>query len=157
MLAIVYEWQTNDKRPRRSNVKRDNFLTKTFNTRGIYIFCLVEALEFCWSPFSDEHKTLPKSTRGNVNRTNLHLAPHDYGPIMVTLIYVGSMKLLSLRRRRLPWRDVQSDEEGGEAAVFMSTNTNSIIRSTKKIDSLCVITGAWGLDGEKMVIFVSEY
>ena len=61
---------------------------------------------------------------------------------MVTLIYVGSMKLLSLRRRRLPWRDVQSDEEGGEAAVFMSTNTNSIIRSTKKIDSLCVITGA---------------
>ena len=61
---------------------------------------------------------------------------------MVTLIYVISMKLLSLRRRRLSWRDVRSEEEGGETAVFVSTNTNSIIRSTKKIDSLCVITGA---------------
>ena len=53
--------------------------------------------------------------------------------------------------------DLQSDEEGPETVVFVSTNTNSIIRSTKKIDSLCVITGAWGLDGKKMVIFVSEY
>ena len=37
---------------------------------------LEEAFEFCWSSFSDDHNTLPKSTKRNW--TNLHLEPDDY-------------------------------------------------------------------------------
>ena len=40
---------------------------KTVNISGIHVYSsLVEAFEFCWSLFPDEHKTLPKSTRRNV-------------------------------------------------------------------------------------------
>ena len=38
---------------------------RTVNISGIYS-SLEEAFEFCWSSFPDEHKTLPKSTKGNV-------------------------------------------------------------------------------------------
>ena len=40
-------------------------LKPTLNISGIHS-CLEEAFEFCWSLFTDEHKTLPKSTRRNV-------------------------------------------------------------------------------------------
>ena len=65
VLAIVYEWQTKDKRPQRSNVNTMNLLNKTANICGIKS-SLEEAFEFCWSSFADEHNTLPKSTRRNI-------------------------------------------------------------------------------------------
>ena len=65
VLAIVYEWQTKDKRPQRSNVNTMNLLNKTANICGIKS-SLEEAFEFCWSSFADAHNTLPKSTRRNV-------------------------------------------------------------------------------------------
>ena len=64
------------------------------------------------------------------------------GLIMQTLIYVISVEFLSLKGRRLLWRNVQSGEEQGEAPVFLSANANSVTSSTKKIDSFRVITGA---------------
>ena len=36
----------------------------------------------------------------------------------ITLIYVISMKFLSLRRRCFSWQNVPSSEEQGETAVF---------------------------------------
>ena len=65
VLAIVYEWQTKDKTPQRSNVNTMNLLNKTANICGIKS-SLEEAFEFCWSSFADAHNTLPKSTRRNV-------------------------------------------------------------------------------------------
>ena len=64
------------------------------------------------------------------------------GLIMQTLIYVISMEFVSLRGRRLLWRNVQSGEKQGEASVFLSANTNSVTGSTKEIDSFRVIKGA---------------
>ena len=61
VLAIVYEWQTRDKKPQRSN----GISNKTANVCGIWSSPR-EAFEFFWSPFADEHNTLPKSTRRNV-------------------------------------------------------------------------------------------
>ena len=57
VLAIVYEWQTKDKRLQRWNVN-------AMNICGIYS-SLEEVFEFCWSSFEVEHNTLPKSTRKN--------------------------------------------------------------------------------------------
>ena len=54
IFAIVYEWQTKDKRPQRRNERRW-ISDKIVN---IWVF---------WSSFADEHNTLPKSTRRNVN------------------------------------------------------------------------------------------
>ena len=53
IFAIVYEWQTKDKRPQRRNERRW-ISDKIVN---IWVF---------WSSFADEHNTLPKSTRRNV-------------------------------------------------------------------------------------------
>ena len=54
IFAIVYEWQTKDKRPQRRNERRW-ISDKIVN---IWVF---------WSSFAEEHNTLPKSTRRNVN------------------------------------------------------------------------------------------
>ena len=53
-LASVYESQTKDKRPRRSNVNAVNLLQK----RGIHVYSsLEEAFEFCCSFFAEELNT----------------------------------------------------------------------------------------------------
>ena len=66
IFAIVYEWQTKDKRPQRRNERRW-ISDKIVN---IWVF---------WSSFADEHSTLPKSTRRNVNIEQMFTwEPHDY-------------------------------------------------------------------------------
>ena len=55
VLASVYESQTKDKRPRRSNVNAINLLQK----RGIHVYSsLEEAFEFCCSFFAKHNKKL---------------------------------------------------------------------------------------------------
>ena len=61
VLAIVYEWQIKDKRRQRSNVN-----TMNLKQNSQYLWNIAEAFEFCWSSFTDEHNTFPKSTRRNV-------------------------------------------------------------------------------------------
>ena len=46
-------------------------------TKRIYS-SLEEAFEFCWSSLANKHETLPKLTRRNTNRTNLHFKPQVY-------------------------------------------------------------------------------
>ena len=49
------------------------------------------------------------------------------GMIMQTLIYVISMEFLSLRRRRLSWRNTPSDKERGETAVLAGYDPAGIL------------------------------
>ena len=58
--------------------KREESITyKTVNICGTHS-SPEEAFEFCWISFTDEHNSLPKSTRWNVKLNKLHLEPHDY-------------------------------------------------------------------------------
>ena len=65
VLAIVYDWQTKDKRPHRSNVN-----TKSLQQNSQYLwniaFSRSRSIEFCWRWLADKHNTLPKSTRRHV-------------------------------------------------------------------------------------------
>ena len=66
--CFSYCLQITDKRQKAAKVKckRDESLTKQpILICGIQS-SLEEAFEFCWSSFEDEHNTLPKSTRRNV-------------------------------------------------------------------------------------------
>ena len=76
-----------DKRRKAAKVKckRGESITyKTVNICGTYS-SPEEAFEFCWISFTDEHNSLPKSTRWNVKLNKLHLEPHDYGIYYVNI------------------------------------------------------------------------
>ena len=60
IFAIVYEWQTKDKRPQRRNERRW-ISDKIVN---IWVF---------WSSFADEQNTSPKSTRRNANIEQIYI------------------------------------------------------------------------------------
>ena len=71
VLLIVYEWQTKDKRPQKSNVKWWIYY-KTVNIPRIYSFS-EKASEFCWSSFTtiidQENHKIKQIYKWN---------PHDY-------------------------------------------------------------------------------
>ena len=81
VLAIVYEWQTEDKRPQRSNVNAKNLEQNNqylwnilFSSRSVWV--LLE-LVGRWT----KHCTkIDQKTRKNW--TNLYLKPHDYRTIL---------------------------------------------------------------------------
>ena len=120
VLAIVYEWQTKDKRLQRSNV---NMMNLQQNSQYLWnIISTKEAFKFCWSFFTGEDNTLPKSTKRSLLKIeqNLHLEPHD-----MTTESLCKHWLLSWVWNFCHWvADVPphetstSVEERGETAVF---------------------------------------
>ena len=80
----------------------------------------LEAFEFCGSSLPDEHNTLPKSTRRNVKLNKFAFGIQWlYQIYYVNIIYVISMKFLSLHCRRSSLQNIASSEEWGEMAVFI--------------------------------------
>ena len=117
VLAIVYEWQTKDKRPQRSNVNAKNLYKNSqylwnivFSGRSIWV--LLELVRK-WT----QHFTKIDQEKRKIEQ-NYIWNPMTTGLIMQTSIYVISMEFLSLSRKRSFSRNVPSGEERGQTAVF---------------------------------------
>ena len=118
VLAIVYKWQTKDKRPQRSNVNAKVSKFKAVNICEIQS-SLKEAFEFCWSSLADEHNTLPKSTRRHVKLDKFIFGTPWLPDLLCKHWFVSSVwNFLLLSCRSSSAWNVPSSEEGGETDVL---------------------------------------
>ena len=101
LLCIVFEWQTKDRRPQRSNVNAMNLLQNSQYLWNIFFFR--RSIWVLLELFLEEHKTyMYHNQPGELSsQTNLPLAPHDYRVNSVNIELVISMEFLSLTCRGL--------------------------------------------------------
>ena len=116
VLAIVYEWHTEDIATK-AKCKHNDLLQNSQHSRKIFFFIFRGSISVLLELIRNRTQNFTIIYQEKQNRTNLRLKPHDYWTTM-TLIYVISMEFPLLRHRCPSWSNIPSGEEWGEMAVF---------------------------------------
>ena len=103
---------------------------KTVNICGI-LSSLEEAFEFCWSSLTDEHNTLPKSTRRNVKLDKFSFVTPWLPDLLCKHWFTSSVWIFCRWVADVPPRETSfsGDERGGTSAVRRLQNRKSCQRT----------------------------